>query len=128
MKATSNNDATQFATGVAAAPGIPEVGAGKNLENLRFDERYGRVRLLAATGSLTLTKPVTMYGERNGEVYAIGILNDGEDIALASPGGFSAIVQFVGTYERFGLSPAAVTGGGTYDGYIEGIGTLDVEA
>ena len=127
MKATSTNDAIQFADGVAAAPGIPAVGLGASLETLLFDERYGRIRLIAATGSPTLTAPVTIYGERDGEVYALGVLNDGEDIVLASPGGFAAVVQFVGTYDFFGMNPAGVTGGGTYDGYIEGISTLDVE-
>lgn len=127
MRATSTNDAIRFANGLAAAPGIPAVGAGADLASLQFDERYGRVRLKAATGSPTLTGPVTMYGERDEEVYDLGVLNDGEDIVLASPGGFAAVVQFVGTYDFFGLNPAGVTGGGTYDGYIEGISTLDVE-
>ena len=128
MKATSTNDPIQFADGVAAAPGIPVVGAGANLATLRFDERYGRIRLLLASGAVTLTAPVTIYGERSGEVCALGVLNDGEDIVLTSPGGFAPIVQFVGTYDFFGLNPAGIVGGGTYDGYIESIGTLDVEA
>lgn len=126
MKAHNENNSVQFATAVAAPPGIPAVGAGADMSALRNggnSARYARIRLDHNAGVVSLTGPVPFYGEVGGKVYKLGELNDGAAIVLTDPGGYAEILQFVGTYERFGLNPAGVTGGGSYNGFIEGVGT-----
>jgi hypothetical protein len=72
-------------------------------------------------GTVTLTGPVSFYGERGGIVYKLGELNGGSDIPLTTPGGYAEVVQFIGTYDRLGVVPTAIVGGGSYNGDIEGI-------
>lgn len=127
MRAIDQSSSVQFAADVSEAPGPPAVGAGADITDLKqnsLSARHQRVRLDLASGACTLTGPVVIYGEDRGKVYKIGVLNDGDDIVLASPGGYAAILQFVGIYDRFGLSPAGIVGGGSYDGFIEGVELL----
>lgn len=126
MTAFNQNNAVQFATAVSSPPGIPTVGGGADISSLSdgtVSQRYQRIRLDLNAGAVTLTGPVVLYGEKNSKVYKLGELNSGNDIVLASPGGYAELVQFVGTYDYMGLNPAGVVGGGSYNGFIEGVGS-----
>lgn len=125
MKAHNQSNSVQFATAVSSPPSIPAAGEGASLLPLRNggnSARYQRIRIDLNAGAVTLTGPVAIYGESGGELYKLGNLNNGDDIVLADPGGYAEVVQFVGTYDYFEMVPAAVVGGGSYNGFIEGIG------
>lgn len=115
----STDSTVQFAEAVAAPPGIPAVGAGTDLAPMQSGGSSGRFQRLRLEGVATLSGPVPIYGETQGVVYKLGVLNGGDDIVLATPGGYAEILQFVGSYDFFGLNPAGVVG--TYDGHLDGL-------
>lgn len=118
------NQSVQFADDVSASPAIPTAGNGADLEPLKSGGgSYEHALILldrASGGPVTLTGPVLFGGELDGKIYNLGKLNDGDDIVVAATDGFSAVVRFVGIYDRFWLRSAAVGGGG-YDGFIQGV-------
>ncbi len=116
------NRTAQFADAVSSPPGVPAAGAGASLGELRLpgsSARFQRITLDASEDQ-TLTGPVEFGGETNGKVYKLGELNGGDDIVMTAGMGYAEVVQFVGTYEYFWLSPTAISAG-TYDGHIEGL-------
>lgn len=117
---------TQFADGVSTPPSIPGASDGTSLSALQrggTSFRYAKVKLLKSTGTgdITLTGPVVAYCVDSDGTFKVAELNEGNNITLSDSAGYSEVLQFLGTYDRFELVPAGQTASTTYDGWISGI-------